>query len=61
MLQQWSYRVHKAVPRYQIVDAIGPDHRKMFVVEVRLNGAVIGTGDRIPEERSGPKRGKARA
>lgn len=43
-LQEWVQRKADQVLTYHLVGEEGPDHNKTFVVEVRLNGAVIGTG-----------------
>ena len=43
-LQEWVQRKADQVLTYHLVDEQGPDHNKTFVVEVRLNGEVIGTG-----------------
>ena len=31
-------------PRYRVVDAVGPDHRREFVVVVEVDGAMLGEG-----------------
>jgi len=33
-----------AAPRYEVVDAEGPDHRRLFTVQVMVDGQVAGTG-----------------
>jgi len=43
-LQEWVQRKADQVLTYHLVGEEGPDHNKTFVVEVRLNGTVIGTG-----------------
>ena len=43
-LQEWVQRKADQVLTYHLVREEGPDHNKTFVVEVRLNGTVIGTG-----------------
>ena len=43
-LQEWVQRKADQVLTYHLVDEQGPDHNKTFVVEVRLNDEVIGTG-----------------
>lgn len=40
-LVQAHYRTH---PRYRVVTEIGPDHRKLFTVEVSVRGELLGRG-----------------
>lgn len=40
-LVQAQYRTH---PRYRVVTEIGPDHRKLFTVEVSVRGELLGRG-----------------
>jgi ribonuclease-3 len=44
LLQEWSQEHHHLLPSYEVVDEAGPDHSKTFVVEVRLNDGIMGTG-----------------
>ena len=37
---------------YTLVGESGPDHDKRFVVEVSLNGRVVGTGDGTSKKRA---------
>jgi ribonuclease-3 len=34
----------RGVPRYEVIEEIGPDHEKTFVVSVSVESEVIGTG-----------------
>ena len=34
----------QAVPTYRVVDSFGPEHKREFVVEVLVDGAVVGRG-----------------
>jgi len=43
-LQELIQSRRQQAPTYHVIDAIGPDHGKVFTVEVRLNGAVLGRG-----------------
>lgn len=43
-LQEWCQRRYDCLPRYVTVRESGPDHHKMFEVEVQVNGKVVGTG-----------------
>ena len=45
-LQEWSQRVHRVKPRYELVETIGPPHEQTFTVAVLVNGrqVALGTG-----------------
>jgi ribonuclease-3 len=43
-LQELVQRRFGCVPRYETIDASGPDHDKVFFVSVVINGEVLGTG-----------------
>jgi len=43
-LQEWAQSQHLGIPRYQIVDSSGPDHAKIFYVEVQVSGKTYGQG-----------------
>ncbi len=43
-LQEYTQLVHKSVPQYQVIQAIGPDHSKKFRVKVRIGGKIWGEG-----------------
>jgi ribonuclease-3 len=40
-LQEHLHNTGKTEPAYQVVDEIGPDHRKVFVVEVLIDGEIV--------------------
>jgi ribonuclease-3 len=42
--QVWAQGNYNITPRYWVVDEEGPDHAKMFTVEVRLDEQVWGSG-----------------
>ncbi len=42
--QEWSQKRHDALPRYAMVRESGPDHDKMFEVEVLVKDEVMGRG-----------------
>lgn len=44
-LQELAQRENGRVLEYRLAGESGPDHAKLFTVEVCLNGAVIGTGE----------------
>ena len=48
-LQEFTQRQTGVRPEYLVVDATGPDHEKLFQVEVRIGGRSLGIG-------SGPSR-----
>ena len=43
-LQEWSQGQKLGVPQYVTVRASGPDHERIFEVEVQINGKVYGRG-----------------
>ena len=44
-LQEFTQRLSGERPQYRLVDAVGPDHDKVFRVEVAVSGRVIGVGE----------------
>jgi ribonuclease-3 len=44
-LQEFTQRLSGERPQYHLVDAVGPDHNKVFRVEVAVSGRVIGVGE----------------
>jgi ribonuclease-3 len=44
-LQEWAQAEKLGIPDYVTVEAHGPDHAKIFEVEVRLNGKALGRGE----------------
>jgi len=43
-LQEWSQEEIGAAPRYRVLEASGPDHAKVFTIEVTLLGIRCGVG-----------------
>ena len=43
-LQEYTQRLTGERPQYRLVDAVGPDHNKVFQVEVAVGGRAIGLG-----------------
>ena len=43
-LQEWVQAEHGETPRYHTVHSEGPDHEKLFTVEVRVSGRPFGVG-----------------
>jgi ribonuclease-3 len=44
-LQEWSQAERGQTPRYRTVSASGPDHAKVFAVEVYLGNQAVGRGE----------------
>lgn len=44
LLQEYVQAKHKTHPRYRVVTEIGPDHMKLFTVEVSVRGILLGKG-----------------
>ncbi len=44
-LQELTQRTNGERPHYRLVEASGPDHEKIFRVEVSVGGRVLGTGE----------------
>ncbi len=44
-LQEHTQRTTGDRPLYRLVDAVGPDHEKHFLIEVEVDGRVLGTGE----------------
>jgi ribonuclease-3 len=44
-LQEFTQRLTGERPQYHLIDALGPDHDKIFRVEVAVAGRVIGVGE----------------
>ena len=43
-LQEWAQSNKLGTPRYLTVSSSGPDHAKVFTVEVQVNGKIFGQG-----------------
>jgi ribonuclease-3 len=44
-LQEWTQRHAGERPQYRVLEALGPDHDKLFRIEVRVGGEVLGRGE----------------
>jgi len=44
-LQEFTQRLSGERPQYRLLQAVGPDHDKVFRVEVAVEGRVVGTGE----------------
>ena len=43
-LQEWAQSNGSPPPKYSTINVKGPDHEKIFEVEVRVNGKIMGSG-----------------
>jgi len=44
LLQEMAQAKYKQLPTYRVVEALGPDHDKRFIVEVKLGDRILGSG-----------------
>lgn len=44
-LQEVTQSLYKSTPLYRLVQAWGPEHEKIFRVEIHIDGQFVGTGD----------------
>jgi ribonuclease-3 len=44
-LQEYTQRTTGNRPSYHLLDAVGPDHEKVFRIEVSVDGTVLGLGE----------------
>jgi ribonuclease-3 len=51
-LQEWSQRIHRQKPRYEVLDTAGPPHDQRFRVAVMLNGRRIAEGTGSSRQRA---------
>ncbi len=52
LLQEWMQRHRRSKPVYHLVSTLGPPHDQEFHVEVRLDGAVAGSGSGSSRQRA---------
>jgi len=43
-LQEWCQQYYSTIPEYRLVSESGPDHEKIFEVEVSIHGTIRGRG-----------------
>lgn len=43
-LQEWTQKHVQAVPEYTVTESSGPDHKKLFALEVSIAGEVVAKG-----------------
>lgn len=53
LLQEWAQSNGLGTPRYEIVDEDGPDHQKMFTINVIINKTIYGTGNGRSKQHAG--------
>lgn len=44
ILQEFSQRMYKKIPIYEVMKEVGPDHKKVFEIGVRITDDTIGKG-----------------
>ena len=44
MLQEWAQANGYATPKYMTKSVKGPDHAKVFEIEVKVNNKIMGSG-----------------
>ena len=44
LLQEWAQSEGYGTPHYRTISAFGPDHAKVFEVEVQINATIYGRG-----------------
>jgi len=45
ILQEYTQSQFQNVPQYKIIKEVGPDHEKIFTIEVAINNEIVGTGN----------------
>ncbi len=58
MLQEYAQKKRLGTVHYQLVSETGPDHRKVFVMQVLLNTSVIGEGEGATKQKAGQRAAK---
>ena len=57
--QEWAQEKYKVTPHYKVVDEKGPDHARLFVVDVFLNGELWGQGEGSSKKTAAQKAAEA--
>lgn len=57
-LQEYAQRLHLGAIAYHLVDTKGPDHKKVFYMQVTLNGNLAGEGVGASKQEAGQKAAK---
>ena len=45
MLQEWLQAKGKPLPQYHLADTRGPDHNKIFTIELQLDKNILAVGE----------------
>ncbi len=45
LLQEWAQKNHQTLPEYVVIEESGPDHKRFFRIEVKLQAETIGVGE----------------
>lgn len=53
LLQEYVQQNHTGVLEYEVVSASGPDHKRVFTMEVRINGIPYGRGQGNSKQEAG--------
>jgi ribonuclease-3 len=51
-LQEWSQRVHRVKPRYELLETVGPPHEQTFTVAAVVNGRLMARGTGSSRQRA---------
>jgi ribonuclease III len=51
-LQETAQSIFKKTPVYKVIKEKGPDHSKVFTVQVSINRKVYGTGEGISKQKA---------
>jgi len=52
LLQEYSQSMHKVIPKYRVVQEVGPDHRKKFKVKVKIREVILREGWGISKKKA---------
>ncbi|NLK63260.1 MAG: ribonuclease III [Fusobacteria bacterium] len=44
ILQEYSQKEYKKIPKYDVLEEIGPDHNKIFKIGVKIKNGIVGEG-----------------
>lgn len=58
-LQEYTQKKKWVLPQYKVLKEIGPRHQKMFVVGVRIKGAILGEGQGLNKKEAEQKAAEA--
>ncbi len=52
LLQDYAQKNFHQIPDYRLIDEVGPDHEKVFFVEVVINEKVLGKGEGLSKKKA---------